>query len=80
MQTKLTLRLDERLVRRAKAYARRSGKSVSQVVSEYFLLLVGREPDDSPSLPPTVRQLRGALKGSAGDRSSYRKHLEDKYR
>jgi predicted HicB family RNase H-like nuclease len=28
VQTKLTLRLDERLVRRAKAYARKSGKSV----------------------------------------------------
>ncbi len=39
MQTNVTLRLDERLVRRAKACARRSGKSVSQMVAEYFLLL-----------------------------------------
>ncbi len=36
MQTKLTLRLDEALIQRAKAEARRTGKSVSQLVAEYF--------------------------------------------
>ena len=36
MQTKLTLRLDDRLVKDAKLYARRTGKSLSQMAAEYF--------------------------------------------
>ena len=80
MQTKLTLRLDDRLVRRAKAYARRSGKSVSQMVTEYFALLVGREEGEAGGLPPTVKLLKGALRGRNVDRREYRRHLEEKYR
>ncbi len=79
MQTKLTLRLDERLIRRAKTYARKSGKSVSQIVGEYFLLLVGKELESKESLPPTVRALKGAMKGPDVDRDTYRRHLEEKY-
>ena len=36
MRTKLTLRLDDRLVKDAKLYARRTGKSLSRMVAEYF--------------------------------------------
>jgi len=39
MNTKLTLRLDEELIVKAKAYAERSGKSVSGLVSDYFSML-----------------------------------------
>ena len=42
MQTKLTLRVDEKLVKKAKAYAKKTGKSVSQLVAEYFSLLTPR--------------------------------------
>ena len=80
MQTKLTLRLDERLVRRAKAYARKSGKSVSQIVAEYFLLLMGRDQDEAAALPPTVRWLNGSLRGRRLDRRDHRRHLEEKHR
>jgi hypothetical protein len=39
MQTKLTLRLDDELINREKSYAKKSGKSVSQIVAAYFSLL-----------------------------------------
>ena len=78
MNTKLTLRLDENLIRRAKLIARRRGKSVSQIVSEYFQALGGTETEIE--LTPTVRKLYGALRGSKADRADYRKHLEKKYR
>ena len=42
MNVKLTLRLDDRRIRRAKAEARRRGKSVSQMVAEYFDALGGQ--------------------------------------
>ncbi|MCZ6623168.1 MAG: DUF6364 family protein [Deltaproteobacteria bacterium] len=61
MQTKLTLRLDDDLVRRAKAYARRSGKSVSSLVADFFSLLGQRKGGRMDTLTPRVRSLLGAL-------------------
>ena len=63
MQTKLTLRLDHRLISEAKDYARDAGKSLSQVVAEYFSAITSRERSDSTSTP-TVAGLRGVLKGT----------------
>jgi len=80
MHTKLTLRLDEKLIRRAKAYAKRSGKSVSQMVADYFAML-GRKIDDRPGkLTPTVKALKGTLRGLDVNIDDFRKHLEDKHR
>ncbi|MFT4241344.1 MAG: DUF6364 family protein [Acidovorax sp.] len=81
MQTKLTLRLEDRLIAQAKARAQRRGKSLSQLVADYFVQLdepraaAAREP-----LPPTVASLRGALKGAAVlDEEDWRAHLRAKH-
>ena len=79
MQSKLTLRLDEGLIRRAKAIAKRRGKSLSQMVAEYFALLGSRSSKEPKELAPTVDSLKGILKGSKVDRQDYKRHLEDKY-
>jgi hypothetical protein len=79
MNTKLTLRLDEELIERAKAYSRVSGKSVSQIVADYLALLPGGAAEGGTRLTPIVRSLRGLLRGADVDESDYRKHLEDKY-
>lgn len=76
---KLTLRLDARLILRAKRYAKRSGKSVSSVVADYFTAL-GASPDDPPSLPPKVRSLFGVLGGSTVTEADYLRHLETKHK
>lgn len=78
MQTKLTLRLEADLVRRAKAYARRTGKSVSRLVADYFAHLARRGGEPEAPLPPPVRSLLGAL--SEVDEQDYRRHLESKHR
>lgn len=78
VQTKLTLRLDDRLVKQAKAYAKKSGKSVSQLVAEYFSLLNGKPPSKS-ELTASVRRLKGALKTSQVSVQDYHKYLEEKY-
>lgn len=79
MQAKLTLRLDEKLVRRAKAHAKRTNRSVSQMVAAYFALL-GREPDSKRHvLTPTVRSLLGALRGEKVIEKDYHRYLEEKY-
>ena len=79
MQTKLTLRLDDELIKRAKSYAKKSGKSVSQIVAGYFSLL-GEEMDEEKSeLTPIVQSLKGSLKGASVGKKDYHKYLEEKY-
>lgn len=80
MQTKLTLRLDDALIRRAKQYASRSGKSVSELVADVFSRLATPEPPPSRELTPAVRRLAGALSGRQLSRADYRKHLEERHR
>ena len=79
MQTKLTLRIDEELIERAKTYAQRSGKSVSRLVADYLELLPDSERRQTRPLTPIVESLRGALAGSGLDEKDYRRHLEEKY-
>jgi hypothetical protein len=83
VQTKLTLRLEQRLIRRAKAYARRAGKSVSELVADFFGRL--EAPADSQvaevtARSPAVRALVGALAGAPVDEADYRAHLAEKHR
>ena len=80
MQTKLTLRLDAALVRRAKAYARQSGKSVSSVVAGFFALLGRRGEQDEDELTPAVRSLVGALGTARVSKKDYHRYLEEKHR
>ena len=78
MQTKLTLRMDDELIRGAKDYAARAGKSLSQVMAEYFSAITSR--NEPPSrLTPTVSALKGALRGAEVDVNGYRAHVEDKH-
>ncbi len=79
MQTKLTLRLEETLIQQAKAYAKHRGKSVSQIVAEYFALLGSETPSVDQDVGPITQALRGVLRGTGVDEQDYRKHLEEKY-
>lgn len=80
METKLTLRLDAELIGRAKSYARRTGKSVSRLVADYFAWLADRGGESDRPLPPAVRSLLGALGKAAVGEKDYRRFLEEKHR
>lgn len=79
MQTKLTLRVDSRLINRAKAHARQTGKSVSQLVADYFAVIDTPKSDEIDNLPPITRELYGALANAPVSEADYRAHLEEKY-
>jgi hypothetical protein len=79
MPTKLTLRLDEDLIRRAKSFAKKRGKSVSQIVADYFASLDKKPHEPSVDLTPIVRSLKGTLRGMDAEVEDYRKHLEERY-
>ena len=73
---KLTLSVDEKVVREAKRYAAAQGTSVSKLVERYLETL--SQPFDMAQTPPVLRMLRGAARGLSAD--SHRKHLLRKYR
>ncbi len=84
MSTKLTLRMERRLIQRAKRYARARGTSVSRLVAGFFALLGGkRSPDheaEEAELPPVTRSLLGSLGGIELDEEDYRRYLEERHR
>jgi hypothetical protein len=77
MNTKLTLRLDDRLITSAKRHSAESGRSISQLVADFFALIEIEAGDIDAT--PRVRSLRGVLAGSGLDASDYKRHLEEKY-
>jgi len=79
MQTKLTLRLEDQLIEQAKSYAARSGKSVSQVVADYFKLLTSEKIKTVSPATPITQSLRGLLREARIDEKDYKKYLEDKH-
>lgn len=76
MQAKLTLRMEESVIRKAKRLARKRGKSVSRIISEY----ITREPDEQlvEELPPLTASMIGVL-GHAGEEQDYKTYLAEKY-
>lgn len=79
MQVKLTLRLDEQLIRRAKDHAHRTGRSVSQLVADYFALLDAPVASPEVALPPITASLYGVLAWAGGDEEDHKQYLEEKY-
>lgn len=80
MKKKLTLRLDEDLIQRAKKEAERRGKSVSQMVADFFKVLEQNRIDDGggEELSEYTRSMIGSIEGV--DEGDYYDYLEEKHR
>ncbi|MGD0776203.1 MAG: DUF6364 family protein [Candidatus Solibacter sp.] len=74
---KLTLSVDDRVVARAKQFAKLRGVSVSEMVETYLAAVAG-PPSPVTGAAPILRSVRGVLKHA--DINQYRKHLAAKYR
>ena len=90
MQSKLTLRLEESLIEEAKVYAREQGKSLSQIVADYFRALTLQRKNMSTDakseieLGPVTASLLGAFSDVTVDdykslREEYIDYLEAKH-
>ncbi len=78
MHTKLTLRLEDDLVEKAKAWAKVRQVSLSQVVAEFFAQL----PEEGGAttqlrLSPWTRRLSKAVEGKVTDRTD--EQIRDEY-
>ncbi len=80
MQAKLTLRLEEELIKGAKEYAKSQQRSLSQIVAEFFSVLNSRRvrKKDIP-LGPVTSKLVGSLKGANLTEDDCKDHLIKKY-
>ncbi|MFH0976392.1 MAG: DUF6364 family protein [Spirochaetota bacterium] len=80
MNTKLTLRLSNELINEAKNYAKKEGKSLSQLVSDFFVAISSKKVStQKPYLKPKTSKLYGSLKGKLVSKEDYNKHIEKKY-
>ncbi len=74
MNTKLKLRLDEKLIASAKCHSAESGRSVSQLVRDFFYLIEAQSAD--VEVKSRVLALRGVLAGSGLDEGECHRPLE----
>jgi hypothetical protein len=82
MATKLTLRLDEGIIRDAKRAARARGVSLSEMVSGYFQAICNGTALKIADTP-VLEEISGILSAKADPKkliAGYRKHVEVKYR
>lgn len=80
MQTKLTLSVEESLILQAKSYAKANGKSVSQIVAEFFTVLSSKSMDNPKTkAKPVTAKLLGCMANSTLDENDYKEHLLSKY-
>lgn len=79
MSDKLTLRIEQKLIQRAKKYASKKGTSVSKLVADYFQAIDAEESESNLSLPPVTKALSGILNADKVTEDDYKAHLADKY-
>ncbi len=61
MTTKLTLTIEHDVIDSAKKYARKKGKSLSDIV-EHYLRSVSADENEEPEFSPRVSRLLGSVK------------------
>lgn len=62
MNTKLTLTIEQTLIEKAKEYAKGKGRSLSDIVENYFKVIVKEEGIVKSESTPIADSLRGSFK------------------
>jgi len=63
MNTKLTLTIEKDIIDKAKDYARKKGRSLSDLIENYLKLIVSsKEKENTEEITPLVRSMMGSLK------------------
>ena len=75
MDTKLTLNIDREIVKKAKSYASRRGRSLSDLVENYFKALTHKTAPSGMEFTPKVKSMLGSYKLPPD--FDYRKELSD---
>lgn len=79
MSTKLTLTVDKSVIERAKAYAKHTGRSLSELVESYLETII--QEDKEEQLSPKLKKIVGAVKlpKNFDEKKELRAYLEKKH-
>ncbi|MEX2350635.1 MAG: DUF6364 family protein [Flavobacteriaceae bacterium] len=82
MDTKLTLKLNQEVIEKAKFYAKSNHTSLSKLIENYLNSLTQKEQKSEIEVSPLVSSLTGVISDqSVNDfKKEYREYLEKKYR
>ncbi len=81
MDKKLTLSLNQKIIERAKKYAKRNGTSLSKMIESYFQSITNTQPEETDiRITPLVESLCGVgkLPDEFDHKKSRIKYLENK--
>lgn len=76
MNTKLTLTIEQSVIEKAKKYARKRERSLSDLIENYLKTLTGGSVNNEDDLTPIVKSLRGSFK--LPKNFNYKKELTDR--
>ncbi len=74
MNSKLTLTIEQSVIEKAKLYAKKTGRSLSDIVENYLKAVTAEEQKDKKT-SPIVNSLRGSFK--APESFDYKRELAD---
>lgn len=82
MNTKLTLTIEQKVIKKAKEYAKDKNRSLSDIIENYLKTLTKKDQaEDSERLNPIVKSLKGSFKmpKDMHYKEELRNRLEEKY-
>jgi two-component SAPR family response regulator len=82
MNKKLTLTIEQKIIQKAKKYAKDKNRSLSNIIENYLKILTKEEKAENlEKLNPVVKSLKGSFKMSKNMdyKKELKKRLEEKY-
>jgi hypothetical protein len=71
MTTKLTLTVEEDIIKKAKSYAKQTGRSLSELIETYLETLTEEHPRETLQISPKLEKLADSIKLPAARLSFY---------
>jgi hypothetical protein len=81
MNTKLTITIEQTIIEKAKIYANKRGRSLSDIIENYLKKITEDELKDDIKLTPIVKSMKGSFKIQEGFdyKEELAKRLSEKY-
>ena len=81
MIKKLTIKLDHKVIEKAKNYARNSKTSLSNIIESYLQKLTSGSESEEDDITPLVKSLSGIVKNSNWEKAKldYKLYLKQRY-
>jgi formiminotetrahydrofolate cyclodeaminase len=79
MKTKLTLTCEKSIIKRAKLYAKNTGRSLSEIIEHYLDTIT--QDNGTETISPTLKKIVGAVKlpKNIDEEKEFRSYLEKKH-